>query len=105
MTFSNARQAAITSLQTGRFQFEHRAVREGKNLLDTGEVTLADVIGLVKRCRGYDHSEEPHHADPGTTCHIFRPIGADGTRWYIKLYFVDDEDGVLAVFISVHRSA
>lgn len=56
---------------------------------------------IVRQARGEDYSVCPHHWDPETAVHVFRPT-VDGTRWYVKAYFVDDEDGG-AVFVSIHR--
>jgi hypothetical protein len=100
--FREARRKAVASLRSGRFQSEPDGVIRGKNLLGTGEVSAEDVVVLLNRCRGPQHSCGPHHFDPGTTVHIFQPV--EGTaRWYIKLYFVAD-GGVDVMFMSVHES-
>ena len=108
MGFREARQRVIRSLVAGDYQFEIREVVEGKNLLDTGEVTPAEVVALLQRCRGDQYSCAPHHADPSVPVHVFLPArGAE--QWYIKAYLVarpPDEGGEedFAVFISVHKS-
>jgi hypothetical protein len=106
--FRRARSKTIAALRAGPLyiQFERRPVREGKNLLDTGEVSPEDVIALLHRCRGSpdQYSETGHHRAANIPVHTFKPMHA-GTRWYIKVYFLD---GTLelepAIFISVHKS-
>ena len=106
MTFREARRCIVASLLDGNFQHEYRQVTEGKNLLDTGEVTPAEVVALLQRCRGDQHTRGPHHLDRSILVHIFQPTRA-GEQWYIKAYIIerseeDKSDG--AVFISVHKS-
>ncbi|MDX1495045.1 MAG: hypothetical protein R3253_13335, partial [Longimicrobiales bacterium] len=66
-----------------------------------GEVSESDVIRLLRRTRGGQYSVVPHHWDPATPVHVFRPE-VEGVRWYIKAYFVEQK-GARAVFMSVHR--
>lgn len=101
MGFKEVRSKVIQALVDGRFSHEERSLAEGKNLLATGDVAPADVVALLKRCRGDQHTESPHHVLPTKTVHIFKPNSASG-RWYIKCYVVE-MDGVEAVFISVHQ--
>ena len=106
--FRLARSKTIAALRAGPLyiQFEHRAVREGKNLLDTGEVSPDDVVALLQMCRGAadQYSETGHHREPSIPVHTFRPVRY-GTRWYIKVYFLDGTlDLEPAIFISVHKS-
>ena len=98
--FHRARQRVLTALQAGNIQFEARDVIEGKNLLDTGEVSAAEVARLIRRCRGHQQKEVPHHWDREVTCHIFCPED-HGERWYIKVYFEPNNGS--AIFISVHH--
>ncbi|MBI5169182.1 MAG: hypothetical protein HZA61_06815 [Candidatus Eisenbacteria bacterium] len=95
--FREARAGLIRALELGQFEFEIGEVREGKNLLQTGEVTREFVIGLLRVCRGSDHSTSPHHFAPSLSCHVFKPV-AKRVRWYIKCYF----PGATTVLISVH---
>ena len=101
MGFSSAKRALITALAAGAFRHEIRDVLSEKNLLAIGELGVDEVIRIVRQARGEDYSVSPHHWDPETAVHVFRPT-VDGTRWYVKAYFVDDEDGG-AVFVSIHR--
>jgi hypothetical protein len=104
MGFRDAKRRLIASVLAGDYQHEPREVVEGKNLLDTGDVTPGEVADLVGRCRGNQYGTSPHHAAPDVEVHVFRPVlGAE--VWYIKVYFLDDPDGGgPAVFISVHKS-
>lgn len=107
MGFREIRQRVIRSLRLGSYQIEFREVAEGKNLLDTGEVTPEDVIDLLARCRGDQHRISVHHVDPTLAVHIFLP-DRSGERWYIKVFFASDEprpdEEDAAIFISVHKS-
>lgn len=106
--FKVARSKTIAALRAGSeyVEYERRAVRESKNLLDRGEVSPEEVVELLHRCRGSpdEYSETGHHREPSIPVHIFKPV-VGGTRWYIKVYFLD---GTLeletAIFISVHKS-
>jgi hypothetical protein len=101
MGFNEARRETVQALRDGRFQHEERAQAGGKNLLASGEVSVDDVVALLLRCRGNQHQTGLHHFDRTQVVHIFRPVdGPD--RWYIKSYLVE-QDGITAVFISVHR--
>src|SRR5258708_1618292 len=91
MGFTEAKRKAVESLRSGRFQSEPEGVRKGKNLLGTGDVSATDVIELLERCRGAQHSMSPHHFDEDTTVHVFQPVKGK-EQWYIKLYFVTLED-------------
>jgi len=100
MGFKAARQATIDALLDGRFEHEERSVADGKNLLASGEVSVDEVVSLLRRCKGDQYEARPHHFDAGQPIDIFRPIEG-GRRWYIKSYLIRLEE-VVAVFISVH---
>lgn len=107
--FVRARRKTIAALEGGPqfILFEDRATREGKNLLDTGEVTPADVVALLRRCRGTpdQYAETPHHVAREVPVHVFKPV-TGGARWYIKVYFLGGTDELEpAIFISVHQSS
>ena len=95
--FREARAKLIRALEAGEFDFESGEVREGKNLLQAGEVTPEFMIGLLLACRGSQHSTSPHHFAPALTCHVFKP-SSKRVRWYIKCYFPRTK----TVLISVH---
>lgn len=106
--FKVARSRTIAALRAGPayILFEDRAVREGKNLLDTGEVAPDEVVAMLHRCRGSpdQYCETAHHREPSIPVHTFKPV-LGGTRWYIKVYFLNaTPDLEPAIFISVHRS-
>jgi hypothetical protein len=108
MGFRDARQRVIRSLLAGDYQFEIREVVEGKNLLEMGEVTPAEIVALLQRCRGDQYRCAPHHADASVPVHVFLPVQM-GEQWYIKAYLVagvpdEQVEGDIAVFISVHKS-
>ena len=99
MGLREIRTLLVDALASGRYQHEERNVVSEKNLLATEEVSAAEVILLLQRCRGDQYSASPHHFAPTIACHVFRPtLGEE--RWYIKAYFLSRD----AVFISVHLS-
>ncbi|WZO97394.1 hypothetical protein EP7_004426 [Isosphaeraceae bacterium EP7] len=100
MGFKQTRRALIEALLARRIEFEDRRDAGSKNLLYTGEVTPEFVVELLLRCTGDQHSTSRHHMDRDQIVDIFK-VPNDGVRWYIKSYLVED-DGVLAIFISVH---
>ncbi len=99
--FREARARLIRALERDQFEFEIGEVREGKNLLQTGEVTPEYVIGLLHVCRGSDHSTSPHHLAPSLKCHVFKPV-AKRVRWYIKCYFPEAATVLISVHIAEH---
>lgn len=99
MGLRDVRVLLVDALESGRYQHQARQVQSEKNLLATEEVSAAEVVALLHRCRGSEYSTSPLHFDPATTCHVFRPVQR-GERWYIKAYFLSHD----AVFISVHRA-
>lgn len=106
--FRVARSKTIAALSAGPayILFEDRTARESKNLLDTGEVSPEDVIGLLRICRGSadQYRETGHDRDQSIPVHTFKPVCGD-VRWYIKVYFLDGTlDLEPAIFISVHKS-
>ena len=98
MGFKEARKKAIQCLLNGDFQNEsNRANADAKNLFLNGDIEVSDVIDLLKRTNGSQHTSDTHHWDSKLEIHIFRPVVAT-VSWYIKLYFIDPD----VVFISVH---
>ncbi len=103
--FRAVRAADIKAIEAGEVEHEARdETVDDKNLLLTGEVTLDDVVRLLKKCRGPQYSHSPHHSKPEIDVHVFKPIeqlpGDSSREWYIKLYFVEPA----VWFISVHLS-
>lgn len=103
--FRVCRDRAISCLLNGCYQHEPRKSFVGKNLLATGDVSVAEVVELLRRCRGDQHQVSPYHFDPTLDVHVFEPVRL-GTRWYIKLYFPGEEPDAaqedLTMIISVH---
>lgn len=95
--FKEAKQDALKALTDGRVQHEPRSTLNERNLLATGEVdatlTATLILATPSRCA----ASRPHHF-LDLEVWVFRP-SIDGTRWYIKFYFIDE-----IWFISVHRS-
>lgn len=103
MGFKKIRSLAIQVIQEGRVQHEARDEIDEKNLLLMGDVTIEQVIRLLKACRGTQYSSSTHHMVPDITVHVFKPevsLGLRKDRWYIKLYFMEPD----VWFISVHKS-
>ena len=106
--FRLAREKTVAALRAGPqfILFEERESRGSKNLLDSGEVSLEQVIFLLRVCRGShdQYRETPHHFVPEIPVHEFKPV-RQGVRWYIKVYFMEGvEELEPAIFISVHKS-
>ncbi|URX62056.1 hypothetical protein KR767_18725 [Luteibacter anthropi] len=91
--FTAAKNVAIARLATGAFLHEARASVEVKNHLKTGQISAQDVINLLKKSNGNQHSSSPHHRDASLTVHVIVTGG-----YYIKFYFIDPN----VMFISVH---
>ncbi|HEX5727216.1 MAG TPA: hypothetical protein VFX98_17195 [Longimicrobiaceae bacterium] len=103
--FKAARNKVIRSLLAGRayILFEPREVREEKNLLDTEEVKIEEVIQLLRRCVGTQFRCTPHHVSREIPVYVFQPTVAR-ERWYIKAYFLEGGEALEPViFISVHK--
>ncbi len=89
MGFSSAKRALLAALEAGNFQHEAREVLSEKNLLAVGEISVGEVISIVRRSRGTDYAASRHHWDPDIEVHVFRPT-VDGTSWYVKAYFLEE---------------
>ena len=92
--FKKAKHDVIAALEAGDYQHASRGSIDVKNLLATGEISAQEVISIIKKCSGTQHSCSPHHSVPSIEVHVLKT----GT-WYIKFYFIDPS----AWFISVHR--
>ena len=97
--FRRALAQLLEALDSGAFGFPIEEVRAGKNLLQTGELSRDDLVRILKRCRGPDYSESPHHWAPEIVCHVFKPT-VEGNRWYVNCCFIGQD----TLVISVHRS-
>ena len=98
MKFSPAKRLIKEKLTSGEIQHEARKEIDKKNKLSTGELTPDEVNKLLDRATFNDFDTSPHDKDASITVYIFRPL-VDGTRWYIKAYFIEPD----VWFISVHK--
>ena len=93
--FRAVKSKIIGALKNGNYQHQARGgAIEVKNLLQSGEVTAMQVIGLLGNCTSHHHESSPHHQVAGVEVHIIKK-----DAWYIKFYFIDPD----IFFISVHR--
>ncbi|MBV1870903.1 MAG: hypothetical protein KUG76_08335 [Gammaproteobacteria bacterium] len=99
MGFKNAKKQVIGCLIDGYILHEERDDIDIKNLLATGEMTVTQVIEILKKVRGNSYSCSPHHWDSTIDVHVVKTKSAN-QDWYIKWYFIDPN----CVFISVHES-
>lgn len=91
--FIVAKRKLLKALLDGNFLHESRDRISVKNDLLMGRVTTEQLIAIIKRSRGHQHTASTHHSDESITVHIFKTSG-----WYVKFYFLDP----VTVFISVH---
>ena len=94
MSWTKTKKTVLECLSGGRFLHYQRGDIDVKNLLSTGEISTKDVIELLKRARGNEHTESPHHLDRTIVVNIVKR-----RSWYIKWYFLEPD----VVFISVHE--
>lgn len=94
MGYKDAKSGILKALNSGVFQHEARNDISDKNKLQTAEITVQDVIKLITKSNGNDHTCSPHHVISGIEVHV---IKVDG--WYIKFYFLEPD----TFFISVHQ--
>ena len=98
MKFAEARRKVKEKLASGDIQHEARKEIERKNKLSTGELSPDQVSKLLDRATFNNFDSGPHDNDPETTVYIFKPT-VEGTKWYIKAYFIEPD----VWFISVHK--
>lgn len=94
MGFSAAKRKLLAALASGDFQHEVRDAIDVKNVLATGQISVAELVVIVRRANGLEHSTSPHHGDASITVHVLKTGG-----WYIKFYFLNPS----TFFISVHQ--
>lgn len=97
MGFKQVIGQVIGCLDSGCIEHEARDDIDVKNLLFTGEVSIADVRSFLSRASGTNYSCSPHHSCADIDVHVVK-VTRSGKSWYIKWYFLDPD----AVFISVH---
>lgn len=94
MGYKNVKKKVLEALELRAFSHQARDDIDVKNLLQVGDITPEEVIGLIKSSSGTDHSSSDHHLIKGVEVHIIKC-----KKWYIKFYFVDSD----TVFISVRQ--
>jgi hypothetical protein len=99
--FRDAQRRALAYLDGGQVAHWPRKDLFQKNWLAAGRAGRSLLRRLLLRCRGDDHRESPHDFDRSTTVHEFLPY-SDKVRWYIKVYFDDENDTM--VVMSFHPS-
>ena len=99
MKFAQARNKIKEKLASGDIQHEARKEIERKNKLSTGELSPEQVSKFLDFATPttFDNTET-HKDDSQITLYVFKPT-VDGTKWYIKAYFIDPD----VWFISVHK--
>lgn len=103
MGFSDVKRRAIALIREGEFEYDPLTlVVPGRNLLADGEIDEARVVALLSRCRGPQYECGRHHQDNSIDVHIFKPMEGP-QQWYVKLYFLETDDGGLVMFMSVHK--
>ncbi len=94
MGFREAKFLVVQALESGTFDHEVRNDIDDKNLLSSGDVSVDELLDVVRRCNGSHHTMSQHHFIEDIEVHIFRRDG-----WYIKFYFITPD----TYFISVHK--
>ena len=77
--FAAAKRKLLSALASGDYQHEVRGAIDVKNVLATGQMSAADLVLIVKRANGLEHSTSPHHGDSSITVHVLKTGG-----WYVK---------------------
>ncbi len=94
MGFREAKFLLVQALESGNFDHEVRNDIDDKNLLSSGDVSVDEILDIVRRCNGSHHTMSSHHFIEDVEVHIFRR-----DSWYIKFYFITPD----TYFISVHK--
>lgn len=94
MGFNDAKKKVLDALKNGTYQHAARAQIDGKNLLETGDVSSEFVIKLVTKCNGNNCTISTHHQISSVEVYVLKKDG-----WYVKFYFIDPD----TFFISVHQ--
>ena len=70
MGFLGVRRRAIACLQSERFDSVARGEVAHNNLLATGEVSVDDVVRMIRLCRGTQYRAAPMTENPSTMKHV-----------------------------------
>ena len=99
MGYKDVKTAFLKAIDEDRVNHELRAVQNEKNLLSSGQISVARARQLIAKTRGSQATCSPHHLSPTTTVWVLQPSDC-GVVWYIKCYMrVSD-----LYFISFHHS-
>ena len=98
MGFNDVKQKVIGCLSKGLIFHEQRNKISIKNLLAIGQVSILQVIDILKASRGNNYSSSPHHYDTSIDVLVVT-VHYSGKDWYIKWYFIEPN----CIFISVHN--
>lgn len=98
MGFKQAKRDAIQCLEQGNVRNEERNSIDTKNLFATSEVSISEMINILKLARGNQYESTPHHYDSNIMVHIITTTYSV-LSWYIKWYFIEPD----CIFISVHH--
>ena len=96
--YTDIKKQVIQCLLEGYVVHEARNDIDIKNLLEVGDVSIEEVVQVLKGSRGNEYESSPHHMDQSIDVHVIK-TSYQSMRWYIKWYFVEPD----AVFISVHH--
>lgn len=77
MGFKDAKRRLIVALEGGVFQHVVRDEIDEKNLLHCGDVTVENVLEIVRKCNGTHHTETLHHQDGSIMVHVLKRDGYD----------------------------
>lgn len=98
MGFKNEKKEILKRLDSGDYQHETRAEIDKKNYLQTGQITLENVMKIINKASGVNYSTSPHHVVNGVNVHVLKKINFENKDWYIKWYYLEPD----LFFISVH---
>jgi len=62
MGFKDVKRRVLESTASGNYQHTARDDIDAKNLMQTGDVSPAEVAEVIKRCREHDHDDRLQRA-------------------------------------------
>lgn len=99
MGFKDIKNKLIKCLKEGYYEHEVRKNIDVKNLFMVGEISVNELIEIIKCSTGNNYETSKHHLDNSIDVHIIKS-NKNMKKWYIKFYFLDPN----TIFISVHES-
>lgn len=95
--FKRAKSELLEALEDpATLVHDQRTDKEAQNLLFSEQVTVAEVVAIVRSARGNEHEERDHDQAPGVSVHVIK-TSHGGTRWYIKWYVLRGTTHILSV--------